>query len=89
MKWKFEGKPATAAELAFQCQFAAHSLCQFARDCQPQAGAAKAAGGGGIGLTEWTEQTRLNFWGNADTSIDDCEIEPSLTIALAANIYFQ
>src|SRR2546423_5496797 len=52
-------KHRTFARLARHCHIAAHHACELARDGEPEAGAAEALRGRGIGLGELLEQFRL------------------------------
>ena len=55
-----------------------HQFHQVARDGQTQAGAAKAAGGGLVCLTEFLEEAVLDVWGHADPGIAHADLHQQL-----------
>ena len=71
-------KATAFAQHAVQMQLAAHQLNQALADGHAQAGAAKAPGGGRLGLGEAAENARLVFRRDADAGVGHRHFQPDL-----------
>ena len=82
-QWHMHAEGAALARLAFDLDAPVHQLDQLARNGGAQARAAKAAGGGGIGLRKGVEHVPHLLGAHANAAVLHLQAQPAFVVAHA------